>query len=115
MATFDELLKRCGLTHEFSAEWHTHFSSVTFYAGKTPEMFYQHVADGWAKLEKYVQAQRLRLLIVATTFGPADAMIVWQAKDPEATKAFRDNVLAGNGHHSITTYAMSSDGGGHWK
>jgi hypothetical protein len=110
----DEPLKEIGLSHSWGADWNTHFSHITFdpSANKTIPQFHQHIVNGYKKLDKYVKANRIRICIVATTFGACDEIIVWQAKDSEAAKAFRDAVLAGNGHTSMTFYSSSSDAHG---
>jgi len=106
-------LKDSGLSHEFGRRHHTYFSEVTFGPQQTIDKFYDHINSGMRQLSDYVKADRIRLKIVAITFGSADAMIVWQAKDPRAAKAFRDNVLASNPPlQCVTLCCMASDGHG---
>lgn len=113
MANDDEPLKPSGLSHKFGKDYHTYFSQITFGPQQKIRTFYEDINKGMQKLSSYVQSDRIRLKIVGITFGPADAMIVWQAKDPEAAKAFRDNVLTSNpGFNSITLSCMASDGFG---
>lgn len=82
---------------------------MTFGPNKTTDIFLGHVRDSYNSLSKYVSAGRLRLKLVSVgTFGAADAIVVWQAKDDEAIKDFRDIVLAGDGHHCNTIHAMMS-------
>ena len=109
----DEILKDLGLP--IALDWYTFFTSVIFYPGKTPLKFYKDLYRDYKKIpQEFVkkEEERIRILIVALTFGAADAMIVWQAKDVPAVKAFRDNVLAGNGQRTITATAFMSEGGG---
>ena len=113
MAT-DNPLQSIGLSHEWGKDWYSYYSLIKFdpCSGKTIDQFYAHIVKGYAKLSKYVKADKIKIRNVAITFGMADAVIVWQAKDAESTKAFRDAVLAGNGHESMTLYCAASDGHG---
>ena len=113
MENDDDILKVWGLSHAFGKDWNTYFSLVTLDTGKTQEMFFNHIKNAFKAVEKHVTNKNLRINIVGITFGRADAVIVWQAKNSEAAKAFRDAVLAGNGHHSITMCCIASDGHGH--
>jgi len=113
MENDDDILKVWGLSHAFGKDWNTYFSLVTLDTGKTQEMFFNHIKNAFKAVEKHVTNKNLRINIVGITFGHADAVIVWQAKNSEAAKAFRDAVLAGNGHHSITMCCIASDGHGH--
>jgi hypothetical protein len=93
-------LSECGLSHE--REWDTYFTLIDLYQGQKPEDLYRHIAKHFAELMKSNHSNKLRLLIVATTLGSADAVIVWQAKDWEAAKAFTDAVLIGAAYKSNT-------------
>lgn len=108
MPTDDEPLSNWGLSHSSQSGWRTFYTLVTFGPNKTPDKFLGHVKDAYVSLSKHVSAGRLRLKLVSITFGIADAVVVWQAKDDEVAKDFRDLVLAGNGHHCNTVYAMIS-------
>jgi hypothetical protein len=102
MPTNVEPLKNWGLSHRSQAGWATYYSLVTFEPNKTINKFLRHVEKAYSPLSRFVRNGRLRIRMVSIAFGIADAVIVWQAKDDNAAKAFRDNVLAGNGHHSST-------------
>jgi hypothetical protein len=108
MATVDEPLKNWGLSHSSQKGWRTYYTLVTFGPNKKPDQFLAHVRDAYNSLSKHVGAGNLRLVAVSITFGIADAVVVWQAKSDEVAKEFRDLVLAGNGHHCNTVYAMDS-------
>ena len=114
MATDEDPLKSVGLSHSWGKDWNTFFSHITFGpgSGKTVDGFYRHIVSGYKTMDKYVKAGRVRICNVAITFGMCDAIIVWQAKDAEATKAFRNVVLAGNGHTSISVFCAASEGHG---
>lgn len=112
MADEDELLREWGLSHKFGKDWNTYFTSVSFYGNREPRTFFEHVNKGFKKLERYVKAGKLRLYIVGVTFGEADAMIVWQAKDIEAEKAFMTALLAEPGYISKTLQCRMSHGFG---
>jgi hypothetical protein len=112
MADEDEFLIECGLSHEFGKDWNTYFTSVSFYGNREPRTFYELVNKGFKKLERFVKAGKLRLHIVAVTFGDADAIIIWQAKDVEAEKAFMTAVLAEPGYISKTLQCKMSQGFG---
>lgn len=114
MATEDNPLQSIGLSHAWGKDWYSYFSQIKFdpSSGKTIDQFYQHIVNGYKTLDKYVKADRVKIRNVAITFGVCDAIIVWQAKDAEATKAFRDAVLRGNGHESMTMLCAASDGHG---
>lgn len=114
MAKTDDPLQAVGLSHNWGKDWFTYFSHLKFdpSSGKTIDQFYQHIVKGYGTLNSYVKANRIRICNVAITFGICDAIVVWQAKDAEATKAFRDAVLRGNGHESMTMFCAASEGHG---
>lgn len=58
-------------------------------------MFYRHLNAGFRRLKRSQYAKRVKLVMAGTTFGSADLVVVWQAKDMEASKAFMDSVLVG--------------------
>jgi len=99
-----------GISSDFSKEHDTYFSQVKLNPDKTIQMFYDHVNNGMKKLNSLVKADRIRLKMVAITFGTYDVMVVWQAKDADAAKQFRDTILAGDGHQSVTAFARIGDG-----
>jgi hypothetical protein len=100
MATDEQLLKECGLSH--IRDWHTFFTLVNLRGGKTPNKFYRHLSTGFKRVAKSKHAKHVRLVITGTTFGTTDLVVVWQAKDMEAAKAFLNNVLVGNTHSCNT-------------
>lgn len=112
MATDDEPLSNWGLSHSSQKGWRTFYTLVTFGPNKTPTDFLNHLKDAYTSLSKHVGAGKLRMILVSVgTFGAADAVIVWQAKDDEVAKDFRDQVLAGNagnGHHGMTLCCLDS-------
>lgn len=112
MASEEELLRECGLYHEFGKDWDTYFSLVTFYGDRTLRAFCEHVNKGFKKLGGHVKTGKLRLHMVAITFGSADAVVVWQAKDADAAKAFMDAMLTGSGYISNTLKCSMSRGFG---
>ena len=95
MATDTEnLLAECGLIHH--CDWLTFFTLVKLNPGKDTAMFYQHLHDEWRKLTSPPSGsygQTLRLLIAGTTLGSADLVVVWQAENLDAAKAFTETVL----------------------
>jgi hypothetical protein len=99
-----------GISSDFSKDHDTYFSQVKLSPEKTIQMFYDHVNNGMKNLSSLVKADRIRLKIVAVTFGAADVMIVWQAKDADAAKQFRDSILAGDGHKTETLCSRIGDG-----
>jgi len=102
-------LKNWKLSHRTDAGWATYYSLVTFEPNKTTNKFLGHIGRAYRPLSRYVRNGKLRITMVSVgTFGIADAVIVWQAKDVNAAKAIRGNVLAGNGHHSITICCAAS-------
>jgi hypothetical protein len=109
MPTEDEPLSNWGLSHSSQKGWRTYYTLVRFGPNKTPAKFLDHVKDAYASLSKHVDAKKLRLrLVSAGTFGGADAVIVWQAKDDEVAKDFGNIVLGGNGHQCFSTMAHDS-------
>lgn len=110
MENEDDPLKSCGISRKWSQYHYTFFSRIEFPEHKTIDSFYDHIKDGMKSdtLAKMVKADRIRLKIVAIVFGDADAMIVWQAKDAEAAREFRNTILAGD--RSVTLTAMTGDG-----
>ncbi len=111
MATDEELMREIGLYHEFGKDHNTYFTLVTFYGDRSLHSFYEHVNKGFKSLDKNVKA-RIRLHILGITFGSADAVIIWQAKDSEAEKAFMGAVLTGTGYISNTLTCSMSIGFG---
>jgi hypothetical protein len=89
--TTEDLLRECGLSHH--CEWHTFFTLVNLNAGKDTDAFYQHLRDEWIKLSKGPSGKNLRLVMSGATFGSADVVVVWQAKETDAAKEFAEKVL----------------------
>lgn len=109
----ERLLSECGLKHDEG--WITFFTAVTFHQGVTQHDLHRHIHSKMKdeQIIKHVRDGKLRLLHVATTFGSADAMIIWQTRDDsdgwKAAKDFRDDPGSGIGTFSSLVSA-SSDG-----
>ena len=112
MASEEEFLSEWGITHRFGKHADTYFTLVTFYGDRNPRTFYDHVNKAAKKLSQYRKDGRLQLHIAGVTFGSADAVLVWQAKDAEAAKAFMDAILTGPGYVSNSMLCSMSRGFG---
>jgi len=102
MASDEPLLLECGLTH---IDWDTFVTKVKLEGGKTPTDFYRHFNAGWKSLSKGPYNKKIKVLLIGKTLGSADVVIVWQAENSEATKAFLDTILVSstNSTHSCET------------
>jgi len=113
----DNPLGPVGLSHDWGKDCSSYYSLIKFNAspGQTAEQtvaqFYDHIVKGYTSLDQSTKA-KVKIRNVAITFGVCDAIIVWQAKDADSTKAFRNKVLAGIGTESMTMYCAASDGHG---
>ncbi len=101
-----------GLSDEWSKGYNSYFSHVKLGPQEKIGQFYVHINNAMTNppLSSLVKSGDIILHIVAVTFGSADVMIVWQAKDDNAAKEFRDHLLAGNPYGSETLCALSGDG-----
>lgn len=66
--------------------WHTFITHVKYHPGMGPDDLKTHLND---KLGKY--QNRIKINLVAVTWGHGDTVIIWQAKDLKDAKEFRDN------------------------
>ncbi len=101
-----------GLSDEWSEGYNTYFSQVKLGPQEKIDQFYVHINDAMTNLplKDLVRSGDVILHIVAVTFGAADVMIVWQAKQDKFAKVFRDHVLSGNPTGSTTLCSLSGDG-----
>jgi uncharacterized protein with GYD domain len=96
--------------------WSTYYTLVTFGPNKTLKHFNRHLKAAHKQLANLVP-NRLRIWFVSLTFGIADVVIVWQAKDDQSAKEFLKVVLADKGPHSFdatcnTMVALGTNTGG---
>lgn len=67
-------------------EWYTFITFVKYHPGKHPDDLRNYLNE---KMQNFKDTIRINL--VAVTFGHGDTVIVWQAKEPDDAKKFRDN------------------------
>jgi hypothetical protein len=109
MTNDDELLTKLGLHH---ADMHTHFTEIQFQKPKKLADLLKQVYEKFEELKKdHPDAKgKIKIDHVAITFGHADAMIVWEASDPQLAKMFRDYVLAIPDQRTETMVCYAHDG-----
>jgi hypothetical protein len=96
----------------FGKDFQTYFSMVTLTGNRKLDQFIAHIDSSFKSVDPAYTGtnDRLRLHMVGVTFGTADAVVVWQAKDTDAAKEFVDKVLTGYPCQSNTMYCMMSHG-----
>jgi len=108
----NELLAKLGLSH---SNVDMYFTEVQFFQDgpKTFEDFLEGLLACWEKMVAQHKDWRGNLLIdrVGITFGHADAMIAWEAKDSQWAKIFRREVLGCMGHRSVSVTCIANEGG----
>jgi len=92
----------------FANDFDTYCSLVTLIDPTKVDDFLRHINTSWGK----VANNRLRLLFVGITFGCADVVVTWQAKDSDAAKEFSESVFGGYPCHSNTLQACVGHGQG---
>jgi len=109
MANQEVLRKEWNISHTFGKNHNTYFTLVTFTGNRDPEKFLKNLDNAYPKLARHIKVGKLRLVIVGITLGSADAVIVWQANEAVAVKAFMSNVLAKPGltTKTVGTCSMS--------
>ena len=93
-----DLLKEWGLTHQ--EKYYTFITSVTFHGQRDPAAFLNQIKTAYKSLSKFVKSDDLCLDVAGMSFGDADVILVWRAKNLDAAKAFADAVLSGDGNVS---------------